>query len=193
MKLTLAKEALLSRNIAAVSWGMNFLGEMKSRDATQILEEFLKAEPENEAASNIISWLGTIGDSESLGPLNEALHSKREEVRDASTLALLQLGYSKPAEHLMARMALQFESADGSVRREAVERMYGLNEVGAIPVLLRALKDSNGDVRLASLQTFYSMGKPEYLAYVEPLINDPNPRVAKQAKELVEELKGENK
>jgi len=193
LKLILAKEALASEEVYKVNWGLNILVGMKCRDATRALAEFLKNHPDHEAAVNAATWLGALRDPESLGALNDALHSGREEVRDASTRSLLMLGYSKPAEQLMATLAQQFESDDGSVRREAVDRMSDLGQVGATPFLLRALRDSNGDVRMSAIQAFSSLDHPEYLPYLEPLVQDPNPRVARQAKALVEELKGEQK
>ena len=45
-------------------------------------------------------------------------------------------------------------------------------------------------MRLAAVQAFYSVRGRDYLPLVEPLVNDPNPEVAKEAQDLVEELKG---
>ncbi|HEV3029937.1 MAG TPA: HEAT repeat domain-containing protein, partial [Planctomycetota bacterium] len=126
-------------------------------------------------------------------PLQDALHSKNEEVRFASTRSLWQLGFGAPMEEMLSTLRTQFESSDGGIRREAIQRMLDLNPLASVPLFARALQDSNGDVRLAALQAFSTFGGPEYLPLVAPLMNDPNSRVASLARELVEALKNDGK
>jgi HEAT repeat protein len=188
-KLGLLSEALAGPDMQAVNSAMILLSSMKGWDVAEILEAYLKSHLDNGQGANAASALGDIGDLGSLAVLQDALWSKNEEVRLFSAEALMRLGYPAPAEEMIAAMARQYESPDGSLRKKAIESISRLNAAGAVPVLARALKDSNGDVRRAALWGFSNLGKPEYLPLLEPLANDPHPEVAKDASDLIEALK----
>ncbi|HUR38044.1 MAG TPA: HEAT repeat domain-containing protein [Planctomycetota bacterium] len=192
LKLAVLKGALFGDDVQSVYAAISVMRSMKGRDVAQILESYLTSHLSSEkgASSVAAEALGEIGDPGSLAPLTDALRSTDEDVRYSSAEALVKLGYAAPADEMMARLVRQFESPDGGLRRRAIERMSQLNATGAISVLTRGLKDSNGDVRLAAVQSFYNIGGRAYLPLLEPLVNDPNPEVAKEAQDLVEELKG---
>jgi HEAT repeat protein len=191
--LRLAREALAGKNPTSVNWFLNNLQMMKGREVAEILESYLKKNPDSDDGSAAARALGHVGDPGSLGPLNDALRSKNEEVRFASARSLWQLGFGAPMEEVLSTLRRQFESSDGGMRREAVERMLDLNPLASVPLFARALQDSNGDVRLAALQAFSTFGGPEYSPLVAPLTNDPNARVANLARELLEALKNDGK
>lgn len=192
LKLAVLKEELFGTDQQGMFSAIYALRSMKGREVAQILESYLTSHLTGGSgdASSVAEALGEVGDPGSLAPLTEALRSKNEDVRYSSAEALEKLGYAAPAEEMMGALLRQFESPDGGLRRRAIERMSQLSTTRAIPVLTRGLKDSNGDVRLAAVQAFYSVRGRDYLPLVEPLVNDPNPEVAKEAQDLVEELKG---
>jgi len=191
--LRLAREALAGKNQTSIYWFLNTLQMMKGRDVAEILESYLKKNRDSEEGATAAAALGHVGDPGSLGALNDALHSKHEEVRFSSVRSLWQLGYGAPMEEVLSSLRRQFESGDGGIRREAIERMSDLNPLASVPHFARALQDSNGDVRLAALRAFWAFGGPEYSPLVEPLMNDPSAKVAKVARELVESLKNDGK
>jgi len=191
--LQLATEALAGKNQTSIYWFLNNLQMMKSRDVAEILESYLKKKMDSDDGAVAAGGLGQVGDPGSLGPLNDALLSKNAEVRFASARSLWQLGYGAPMEEMISALRSQFESSDGGIRREAIERIANLNPLAAVPLFAQALRDSNGDVRLAALQAFSLFDGPEYAPLVEPLMSDPNARVASLARELVEAMKSAGK
>ncbi|MBV8880264.1 MAG: HEAT repeat domain-containing protein [Planctomycetaceae bacterium] len=168
---------------------------MKGREAARILEAFLlrHLDSENGEASSAAAALGEMGDLSSMPALNEALRAKNEETRLSAAQALSQLGFGGPAGDIVAAMTRQFESPDGAMRRKAIEQISRLDPQGSAPLLLRALRDSNGDVRLQAVWTVQGLGRPEYLPFIQALQNDPNPEVAQAAKEAEQTLKGDDK
>jgi len=191
-KLALLKEALEGQDEQAVYTALFVLRSMKGRDAAGMIEAHLAAHLSDR--TDRTAWvaaysLGELGDAGSIAPLQEALRLGSEEVRVYSAKALMMMGLREPADQMLAGFAREYESADGSLRRKAIERIMKLSPEGAVPILTRALKDSNGDVRQMALHAFNSIGKPEYLPLLQPLTEDPNPDVARRAQETIEVLK----
>jgi hypothetical protein len=193
LKLMLAKEAFASGNSNAASWFLNELWMMKGRDAAELVEAYLQAHLDGDEGATASSVLGAIGDPASITALLEALRSKNEGVQLAAAGALKLLGYAAPSEQMIAAFARQLESPDGGMRRRAVEKIAELDAVAGVPVFTRALKDSNGDVRSAALSGLMSSGTVENPQLIEPLLHDPHPEVARQAREIVDQFKRQEK
>ncbi|HUR38046.1 MAG TPA: HEAT repeat domain-containing protein [Planctomycetota bacterium] len=189
LKLKLLREAVCGKDPRGVYAALSILREMKGRDVAEVLEVCLRTQEAPGYAGYAAALLGDVGDALSYTTLTDALRSKYEEIRVNSASSLRKLGYPAPADELALAYARQFESADGSLRKKSVETLVLLNLEGSIAVLVRALKDSNGDVRREGLNAFSLLDRKEYLPLLEPLVYDPNPSVAEEAKELVEGLK----
>lgn len=189
LKLRLLREAVFGKDRQSVGSAINLLGRMKGRDVAGILEDYFKAHAEEEIGANVANALGVVGDPGSMPVLIDALQSRNPQVRLWCAEALLSMGYSAPALDLISDMARQYESPDGAMRRKAVETVSQFNTGGIVPLLTRALKDSNGDVRMAALAGFLNLNSSENIPLLEPLLNDPLPEVADQAKEYIEALR----
>lgn len=189
LKLKLLREALGSQDPRAVYAALATLKEMKGRDVADLLEAFLRVQAVPAYTAYAVELLGDVGDALSYLPLMEAFRSTDEGVRVNSADALKKLGYPAPAQELAIAYARQFESPDGALRKNAVETLAQLHLEGSIAVFARALKDSNGDVRMQALYAFSALDQKQYLPLLEPLLNDPNPVVAREAKDVVEGLK----
>jgi HEAT repeat protein len=192
LKMKMLREATCSKDARRIYTALQVLRKMKGRDVAEVVEVCLKAQEERGYGGEPARMLGEIGDVLSYTPLTEALRSKNEEVRVNSADSLKKLGYPAAAQELAIVYTRQFESSDGALRKKSVETLAQLHREGSIGVFARALKDSNGDVRLQALYAFSSLEKQEYLPLLEPLVNDPNPEVAEEAKGVVDGLKGQD-
>ena len=194
LKLKLLREAVCSKDGRSVYMALEVLRPMKGRDVAEVLEACLKAQQDRGyGGGEAARLLGEIGDVLSYTPLTEALGSRNEEVRINSADSLKKLGYPAPAQELAIAYTRQFESTDGSLRKKSVETLAQLHLEGSIAVFARALKDVNGDVRLEAIYAFSSLDKKEYLPLLEPLVDDPNPEVAREAQSAVDGLKDKDK
>jgi len=193
LKLKMLREAACSREVRCIWAAFMVLEGMSGRDVAEILEASLAAQLHRTYSAQAAILLGKLGDALSYEPLTQALQSKNEDTRVQSADALRKLGYPMAAQELVITYTRQFESPDGSLRKKSVETLTRLNLEGSIAVFVRALKDSNGDVRLEAVNAFSSLDRKEYLPLLEPLVNDPHPEVAGAAKDLVEGLKSQEK
>jgi len=187
--LQLLKEALFGKDLQSCYGAIHFLIQMKGRDAAEILESYLKTNEDKDQAPNVAAALGEVRDPGSMPVLIDALQSKNPQLRLWSAEALLEMGYSAPAEEFIAAMARQYQSPDGGVRKKAIDSVSQFSLDSVVPLLTLALKDSNSDVRTAGLTGFLNLKKPEYIPLLEPLLNDPIAEVAEQAKQFIEYLK----
>jgi HEAT repeat protein len=162
---------------------------MKGRDVAEVLESYLKTHGDKDQAPNVASALGEVHDPGSMPVLIDALQSKNPQTRLWSAEALLGMGYSAPAEELIAAMARQYESPDGGIRKKAIDTVSQFDLAAVVPVLTLGLKDPSCDVRMAALVGFLNIKKPEYIPLLQPLLHDPVPEVAAQAEQLIEALK----
>lgn len=191
-KLQILRELLVHRKGNSRYIAVQYLGTMKGRDVAELLEAELKSgsdENDRWLRPQIVDALGNVGDPGSVPPLFETLRDSNEEVRLSSAAALLKLGQGAPAGELISSLTRLYESPDGSLRKKAIESIVKLHPEGSLPLLTRALRDTNGDVRLEALYAIGGMEKPEFLPLIEPLVNDPVPEVAREAKDYVESLK----
>jgi len=187
--LSLLKEGLFADNVNSCHTAINLLSGMKGRDVAGLLESFLKTNPDKDQAANAACALSEVGDPASMQVLMDTLQSRNPQVRLWCAESLLSFGYSAPADDLIAEMDRQFESPDGAIRKKAIDTVSQFNRAGVVPLLTRALKDSNGDVRIAALIGFGNLRNPEYIPLLQPLLNDPIPEIAQQAKDYIEYLK----
>jgi hypothetical protein len=187
--LGLLKEGLFADNVNSCHTAINLLSGMKGRDVAGLLESFLKTHPDKDQAANAACALGEVGDPASMQVLMDTLQSRNPQVRLWCAESLLGMGYSAPADDLIAEMDRQFESPDGAIRKKAIDTVSQFNRSGVLPLLTRALRDSNGDVRTAALIGFGNLRNPEYIPLLQPLLDDPIPEVAQQAKDYIEYLK----
>jgi HEAT repeat protein len=175
-------------------YSLMMLKLIKGPECARWVEAYLipRLNKEDGTAPNAIGALGDIGDPGSIPILRDALGSKSEDVRLACAQALQQLGDGGPASDLMAVMARQFDSPDGALRKKAIELIARFQPETGMPVFVRGLRDSNGDVRLQAVWALSNLGKREYLPLLQPLVSDPNPEVAKEAADAVESLKSQD-
>ena len=187
--LGLLKEGLFAENVTSCHTAISLLSGMKGRDVAELLESFLQTHPEKDQAANAACALGDVGDSTSMQVLMDTLRSRNSQVRLWCAESLLRMGYSAPADDLITEMDRQFESPDGAIRKKAIDTVSQFNRAGVVPLLTRALKDSNGDVRLAALVGFGNLRNPEYIPLLQPLLNDPIPEIVEQTRAYIEYLR----
>jgi len=192
-KMRFLAEVLKGPDEQSAYTALSVLREMKGRDVAELVESYLASHLSEESGYVAAYSLGELGDPGSIGPLSEAFRSENEQVRLYSASALMKLGFRAPAEGILADMARQFQSADGALRKKAIETICNLDPGSSVAVLAQALKDSNGDVRIQALYAFSILGRQEYLPLVQSLLKDPNPEVARQAADTVESLNGSTK
>lgn len=158
--------------------------------AAPVCQEFLRSDPSAEVREVAAR---TLGYDDSPGSVETLLRAFQKDgdfsVQVACAASLNDLGQPGPAAQLIPRLAAALESADGALRREAMEHLSQLHSPQATPVLLRALRDSNGDVRLEALSALSDLEDAQILALVEPLLSDPVPAVRSYAKQMVEQAK----
>lgn len=191
--LAALKDLLNDPDIQIQFYSLMMLRTMKAPESTRWIEAYLSLHMDKEdgSAANAIGTLGDIGDPGSIPVLREALRSKIEDVRLAGAQALQQLGDDGPARDLVTEMLRQFESADGSLRKKAVELIARFQPETGLPVFVRGLRDTNGDVRMQAVWALSNLGNRDYLPLLQPLLSDPNPDVAQQAAQAVEVLKSQ--
>jgi len=59
----------------------------------------------------------------------------------------------------------------------------------AMPYLTRALRDTNGDVRLEAVNSLWNTQDPAIATLVEPLVNDPIEEVRDTVKSFLQDVK----
>jgi hypothetical protein len=166
------------------------LATLQGREAAPLLMGVLRKEDEHESLRALSARkLGEIGAVEATDLLLQGFRAGKDELPIEAANALFKLGVPGPAGEYLERCAKAFESPDSGVRRRAVEEAGQVEQPSAVPLLIRALRDSSGDVRAEAVtQLSYTMS-PEAAAHIEPLTRDPNPDVAAAARRGLETLK----
>lgn len=160
------------------------LGKLRARAATfrlrEIMDDSNEEMPVRVAAAVA---LGQIGDMAGVRFLIEELKSSEEKVRAAAVDALRTIG--KPAVRLLVQAA---QSDDALQRWGALAALGETGDPSAVPVLLRALRDPNPDVRAVAAA---SLGRLRYVAAAPQLVRalgDPNERVQAHAEWALENI-----
>ena len=136
----LAREALRVLAFHGRGAGRGFTPSEPNADLDACIEQLLSA-PKKEIRAQMAERLERIGDPRALPPLRHAFRwDTAQEVREAATLALAQLGDTEMVEPLIARLMTR-----GAAPREAKAALRALailGDVRAVPEMLHALVDN---------------------------------------------------
>lgn len=166
----------------------NLAAFMKA-ESVPLLVNVLKNDPDWGNRSLAAGHLGKYGGPSEIAPLLEAVHDREHGVQVAAAGSLRRLGQPGPAEELSGRIAERLGNPDGAVRREVVYDLGRLGVPSAVPVLIRCLTDSNGDVRSSASSELAEFEDPKMYSTLEALLKDPNPLVAEGAQAAIERYK----
>jgi len=157
--------------------------------AEPILQQCLRSDPAPEVRESAAQQLGAIDTPGSVEALLQAFQKDELKVQIVCAAALVGRGQPGPAAQLLPRFAALMDSPDGALRRQAVESLGRLGSPQAMPLLARALRDTNGDVRLEAINSIWTNEDPAIVALIEPLLNDPVEAVRDTAKTFIEDAK----
>ncbi len=193
-----------------------YIGELRYAKATPDLIDKLQKDADPEVRSACAYALGNIGAKFAVGPLQEVMENRKEEmpVRLAAAVALGQMGNEQGIKFLID----QLKSSDEKVRAAAVEALRtigkpatrllieaaqskdslqrwgavaALGETGdpkAVPILLKALRDEDENVRAVAAA---SLGKLRYARAARQLVQalaDKSERVQAHAEWALENI-----
>jgi HEAT repeat protein len=170
--------ALASPDSEIRSSAINVLLQLFGPDAVPHLQTMLKSDPEAYLRRMAAEVLGSLGGTGTIEALLGAVHDPERYVQVTAAGALNRLGQPGPAEDLVPRVAADLSSPDGAVRSEAVKDLMLLKLPSTIPILLRSLRYSDGDVRVQAAIGLGELDSPDLLASLEALRKDPDPDVA---------------
>jgi HEAT repeat protein len=152
--------------------------QLLGADAVPLVQDMLKSDPEAYLRRIAAELLGSMGGTGTMEALLSAVHDPERYVQVTAAGVLNRLGQPGPAEDLVPRVAADLSSPDGAVRHEAVKDLTLLKLPSTIPILLRSLRDSDGDVRLRAAMGLGELESPDLLQSLEGLRKDPDPNVA---------------
>jgi len=156
--------------------------------AAPMLQHCLRSDADAVVRMEAARLLGQQDVPGSIEALLQAFQKDEPEVQIHCAAALSSLGQPGPASQLIPRFAGMLDNPDGAVRRDAVESMNRLTSPQVLPLLTRALRDTNGDVRLEALSGMWDFMETMPIAsLVEPLLNDPVAAVRAAAKEFLDQ------
>jgi HEAT repeat protein len=157
--------------------------------AGPLLQECLRTDPASEVREVAAQQLGYQEAPGNIEALLQAFQKDELKVQVACASALVERGQSGPAAQLVPRFAALLDSPDGALRRQAVASLGQLRCPQAMPYLTRALRDTNGDVRLEAVNSLWNTQDPAIATLVEPLVNDPIEEVRDTVKSFLQDVK----
>ena len=160
---------------------LNDLPQLLGADAVPLVQGALKSDPEASVRRVAAQLLGVLGGTGTIEALLSAVHDPERFVQVTAAGALNRLGQPGPAEELVPRVAADLSSPDDAVRREALKDLSLLQHPSTIPILLRSIRDSNGDVRVFAAVCLGDLDSPDLLPSLEGLRKDPDPNVVEAA------------
>jgi HEAT repeat protein len=150
------------------------------------LQDVLKNDLDPYFRSLAAQHLGGLPDKGTVGLLLAAYQNGDEEMKISAAGSLYRFGHLAEAAQLAPQLAVELDSPDGSVRRDAVTNLSRLRAPMTIPFLARALRDSNGDVRSEAVSALGDLDAPEIPSLLEPLLQDPFSDVREYAQDAIE-------
>jgi HEAT repeat protein len=128
------------------------LGFLGGPEAGEVLVQIVKSDRKAWLKEQAAGWLGNTGGPGALECLLEAYHTDSFDMQVVSAGSLYKLGYPSPLAEMLPKVGALLENPDGSIRRDAAEQLSHLASPEALPLLTRALQDSNGDVRIQAIR-----------------------------------------
>lgn len=160
----------------------------------QVLENVIGAlkDSDSKVRREAVTVLWRMGDDKRItSSLIEAFDDESPDVR-SNVIFSLSMRNNKDATYLYYKA---MEDKDPLVRSAGINAFEWLNDPKATPKLLIALKDDNYKVRASAVRTLYIYirvkvvePKSEIVKLVEPLLNDSNGQVRKEAKQFFFEV-----
>jgi len=175
---------------------MNALADLKQttgKDSVPVLQNAVRTDKSKWIRSSCAEMLGGLGGDGTVEILLQAVRDEDDRVRLSAAGALSRLGHPGPAADLIAPFASQLDDPDGAVRRRAVVNLSSLHSPLALPSLLRAVRDSSGEVRESAARGLGHIGGSDVIPVLEELLGDPVPDVVDAAKDVLENLRAPKK
>jgi len=141
-------------------------------------------DPDLEVKLAALRAIGQLQVAAGIQPLAEALGDDNEQLRDAATASLAQLGRSRSDEVLSA-IAPHFDAEDATLRVAAVSIVGYLSSPEVEKYLSHGLKDVSSEVRVAAVRSmgaYAGEGQPRVLRMA---LTDEDPEVRVQAVEIL--------
>ena len=154
--------------------------------AVPIVQSVLRSDPQTYLRREAAQLLGKLPDQGSTELLLDAYRDGEDDLKIAAAASLYRFGNPAPAAELLSRLMADLDNPDGSVRKEAVERIGTLKAPIAIPALTRALRDSSGDVRSEAASALGDIDTLEIVPLLEPLLKDPFADVRESAQDAID-------
>jgi hypothetical protein len=186
LKRELLLECIRSSHPQVREIALGGLVEVMGDEAVPIVQGILVSDPERFVRRRAAELLGGLPDKGSTELLLDAYRTSEGGLKIAAASSLYRFGNPAPAAELLPLLAADLDSADGTVRKDAVERIGKLQAPMAIPVLTRALRDSSGDVRAEAATALGEIDAPEVPALLESLLKDPYIDARDNAKDAIE-------
>jgi HEAT repeat protein len=162
--------------------------ELGPEAAAPMLQQCLRSDADSGVRLLAAQLLGQEHAQGNVEALLQAFQKDELDVRIYCAAALSSLGQPGPASQLIPHFVGMLDSPDGAVRRDAVESLNRLSCPQVLPLLTRALRDTNGDVRAEALNGLWDFMETAPIAsLVEPLLNDPVASVRNAAKEILDQ------
>lgn len=159
---------------------MDALIEMVGSGITRHLVPYL-GDPSPVVRRFAVTALKRIRDPATIQPIAECARNDDDWwVREEAVHALAHMGDSRIAEHLLAIAA---DHAD--LRLVVVEALLETKAVHVLDHVAAMAEDADPDVRIASMRALAELGGRDYAGVIEPLLQDPLPRVQRVARELL--------
>jgi hypothetical protein len=165
---------------------LGHLASSGGADVVAALQETLRTDPEPYIRALAAQHLGTLPDQGTVVLLLSAYRDGDEDLKLAAAGSLYRFGHPGEVSELLPGLAAELDSPDGSVRKDAVERLSRLKVPDTIPLLTRALRDTNGDVRSGAADALGELDDPGIPSLLAPLLQDPLSDVRESAKDAVE-------
>jgi HEAT repeat protein len=162
------------------------LVSVMGRDAVPVVQSLLSSDPEPFVRSQAATLLGELPDKGSTELLLDAYRTGEENLQLAAAASLYRFGSPGPAAELLPGLAVNLDSPDGDVRKDAVVRIGRLQAPIAIPELTRALRDTSGIVRSEAASALGRIDAPEIPDLLAPLLKDPFVDVRESAQDAIE-------
>ncbi len=128
-----------------------------------------------------VEVLMRISDPRSLGALVRVAGADEDWwVRERAVEAIGEIGDVRALPHI-----IKLAEGDPTLVWAAVAALGTLQSPDGLRFLCRALRHDDPDLRYEALDSILAIGDPVAAPYVEPLLEDPDPRVARRAEDLL--------
>ena len=162
------------------------LALMGDADAVPPLQEVLQNDPQSYLRALAAEHLGTLPDRGTVALLLSAYRDGADDLKLTAAASLYRFGHPGEVSELLPRISSDLDSPDGSVRKDAVERLAKLKAPVTIPLLTRGVRDTNGDVRSEAASALGDLDDPGVPSLLEPLLKDPLSDVRETAQDALD-------